>query len=66
MHPSVLPEGRHALRYEFEPTGAPDFAAGKGAPGRGQLYVDGRLVANAEFPHTDPAPLRARGTELRL
>jgi hypothetical protein len=50
----VVPDGRHALRFEFEPTGAPDFKAGKGAPGRGQLYVDGRLVANAEFPHTTP------------
>jgi arylsulfatase A-like enzyme len=50
----ALPEGRHALRYEFEPTGAPDFKSGKGAPGRGQLYVDGSLVANAEFPHTVP------------
>ena len=52
--PDVLPPGRHALRYEFEPTGAPDFASGKGAPGRGQLYVDGRLVANTELPHTTP------------
>ena len=52
--PDVLPEGRHALRYEFEPTGEPDFKNGKGVPGRGQLYVDGELVANAEFPHTTP------------
>ena len=52
--PDVLSTGRHALRYEFEPTGEPDFKAGKGVPGRGQLYVDGELVANAEFPHTAP------------
>ena len=26
-----LPEGRHALRYEFEPTGQPDLKVGKGA-----------------------------------
>jgi arylsulfatase len=52
--PDMLPEGRHALRYEFEPTGEPDFKNGKGVPGRGQLYVDGELVANAEFPHTTP------------
>jgi arylsulfatase len=50
----VLPEGRHALRYEFEPTGEPDLKSGKGVPGRGQLYVDGQLVANADFPHTTP------------
>jgi arylsulfatase A-like enzyme len=54
VSPDVLPEGRHALRYEFEPTGEPDFKNGKGVPGRGQLYVDGRLVANADFPHTTP------------
>jgi arylsulfatase len=47
-------EGRHALRYEFEPTGAPDIANGKGVPGRGQLYIDGELVANTEYPHTTP------------
>ena len=52
--PDMLPEGRHALRYEFEPTGEPDFKNGKGVPGRGRLYVDGELVANAEFPHTTP------------
>jgi arylsulfatase A-like enzyme len=49
-----LSEGRHALRYEFEPTGDPDIAHGKGAPGRGQLYIDGTLVANTEYPHTTP------------
>jgi arylsulfatase len=42
------------LRYEFEPTGKPDLAQGKGAPGRGQLYIDGRLVGNAEFETTVP------------
>ena len=47
-------EGRHALRYEFEPTGEPDIANGKGAPGRGQLYIDGELVAESDFPHTTP------------
>ena len=47
-------EGRHTLRFEFEPTGAPDIANGKGAPGRGQLYIDGQLVGATEFPHTTP------------
>jgi hypothetical protein len=49
-----LPEGRQALRFEFEPTGPPDIPNGKGVPGRGQLYVDGKLVANDDFPHTTP------------
>ena len=40
--PDALPSGRHELRFEFEPTGQPDMAHGRGAPGRLQLYVDGR------------------------
>ena len=27
---------------------------GKGVPARGQLYIDGKLVANVEMPHTVP------------
>ena len=33
--PDRLPAGRHQLRFEFEPTGKPDFAAGQGRPGPG-------------------------------
>jgi arylsulfatase A-like enzyme len=56
-----LPKGRHTLRYEFEPTGEPDIRNGKGVPGRGQLYVEGRLVASAEFPHTVPLIFELEG-----
>jgi arylsulfatase len=49
-----LPEGSHRLRFEFEPTGEPDIARGRGAPGRAQLYVDDDLVGQAEFPVTVP------------
>lgn len=42
------------MRFEFEPTGAPDIPNGKGAPGRAQLYVDGTLVAETEMPVTTP------------
>ncbi len=52
-----VPAGHHELRYEFEVTGAPDFANGKGTPGRGQLYIDGQLVGQADFPHTTPFSL---------
>jgi arylsulfatase len=52
--PDPLPAGRHQLRFEFEPTGKPDIAQGKGAPGRAQLYLDGQLVAQNEFPVTTP------------
>jgi arylsulfatase len=49
-----VPAGRHRLRYEFEVTGKADIAHGKGAPGRGQLYVDEKLVGQAEIPLTNP------------
>ncbi|MFF3328885.1 arylsulfatase [Streptomyces sp. NPDC002888] len=56
-----LPEGRHALRFEFEPTGAPDIAHGKGAPGRAQLYIDGRLVGQNDMPVTTPITFNPGG-----
>lgn len=46
--------GRHALRFEFEVTGPPDIARGKGAPGRAQLYIDEKLVGQADFAVTTP------------
>jgi hypothetical protein len=52
--PDPLPAGRHQLRFEFEPTGQPDIAQGKGSSGRAQLYVDGQLIAQDEFPVTTP------------
>jgi hypothetical protein len=52
--PEPVPAGAHELRFEFEPTGQPDLPHGKGSPGRLQLYVDGRLVADDEAPVTTP------------
>jgi len=52
-----VPEGRHALRFEFEATGPPDFATGRGSPGVAQLYIDGRLVGHAEVAVTTPLSL---------
>ncbi|HEY6425451.1 MAG TPA: arylsulfatase [Pseudonocardiaceae bacterium] len=49
-----IPAGHHQLRYEFEPTGKPDIPNGQGTPGRAQLYVDGQLVGQSEFPVTTP------------
>ena len=49
-----LPSGRHSLRFEFEPQGKAEIKAGKGVPGRAQLYVDDRLVGQAEFATTVP------------
>lgn len=52
-----VPEGKVTLRYEFEPTGKPDLKGGKGSPGRGQLYIDDKLVGQTEFPYTIPLTL---------
>jgi arylsulfatase A-like enzyme len=54
---SPVPEGHHELRYEFQPTGKPDIAHGKGTPGRAQIYIDGKLVGQADFPVTIPLAL---------
>ncbi len=52
-----VPPGKHALSYEFEPTGAPDLKNGKGTPGIAKLFVDGELVGQADFPVTVPLAL---------
>ena len=49
-----VPEGRHQLRFEFEVTGKPDIMKGKGAPGTGRLYVDGKLAGQGDLPLTIP------------
>ena len=52
-----MPEGKAKLRYEFEPTGKPDIPKGKGAPGRGQLYINDKLVGQSDLPYTIPLAL---------
>jgi arylsulfatase len=52
--PDPVPTGEVELRYEFEPTGEPDFPNGKGTPGRSQLYVNRELVASIDLPYTVP------------
>ncbi len=54
---AVVPEGPVELRYEFEPTGKPDIARGRGAPGRAQLYINGALAGQGDFPVTVPLAL---------
>jgi arylsulfatase len=56
-----VPDGRHQLRYEFEVTGEPDFAEGKGAPGSGRLYIDGNLAGEIEMPFTTPFSMGLSG-----
>src|SRR5262249_52979662 len=58
---NTVPEGRSTLRYEFEPTGKPDFAKGKGAPGRVRLYIDDMLAGQADLPVTIPLVIGIAG-----
>ncbi len=56
-----VPEGSHTLRFEFETTGAPDIRSGKGAPGTGQIYIDGELVGQGDIPLTMPLAIGLAG-----
>jgi len=49
-----LPSGPVTVRFEFEVTTPPKIREGLGAAGLGQLYFDGKLVANTEIPVTTP------------
>jgi arylsulfatase len=49
-----VPVGRHALSFEFEPTGPAEPLKGRGTPGRARLLVDGGLVGEGELPVTIP------------
>ena len=51
---ATIGDGRHELRFEFEPTGKPDLAHGKGTPARAQLYIDGKLAGQGDLPVTIP------------
>jgi arylsulfatase len=59
-----LPVGAVALRYEFERTGPPDFAAGKGSPGVGRLYIDGSKVGETQIPVSVPLAFALSGEGL--
>lgn len=56
-----IPEGEVSLRYEFQPTGQPDFAVGKGVPALGELYINQKLVGAVEMPHSVPVMFGTEG-----
>ena len=57
----TLPAGKAQLRFEFEPTGEPELANGKGAPGRAKLYVNGNPCGQADCPTTIPLRIGVGG-----
>ena len=61
---SEVPAGTRTLKYEFKVTGPPNFAEGKGAPGVGRLFIDGKPVAESKFPVTVPISFALSGEGL--
>lgn len=57
----AVPKGKVEFRYEFEPTGKPDFAKGKGVPARGQIYINRKLVGDIDMPHSVPIMFGTEG-----
>ncbi|WP_395621789.1 sulfatase-like hydrolase/transferase [Sphingomonas daechungensis] len=53
----TIPAGEHVFGFEFIPTGAPDFANGKGVPATITLFVDGKPVGSGDLPVTIPLSL---------
>jgi arylsulfatase len=49
-----LPDGDVSVRMEFETTGEPDVANGKGAPATVRLYHDDDQVGESDLPTTIP------------
>jgi len=49
-----LPVGECKLTFEFETTKAPDFPHGRGAGGKGRLYINDEKVGEGDIPVTCP------------
>lgn len=59
-----VPTGKATLRWEFIKTGPPDFKLGKGAPGIGKLFVNGKQVGEGKIPVTCPLAYSLSGDGL--
>ena len=59
-----VPAGETTLRFEFDRTGPPNMAEGKGSPGIGRLYIDGHKVGEMEIPVTVPLAFALSGEGL--
>ena len=60
-----VPVGDVSLRYEFEPTGEPDFAAGKGVPGQRPALHRREAGRSRRHAAHRPEHLQHRGPHLR-
>ena len=64
--PDPIPVGPAPLRYEFEPTGAPDITRRQGIAGPRPAVRRRHARRQHRLPAHHAAAVRARGTELRL
>jgi arylsulfatase len=62
--PNDFPTGDVTVLYEFEVTGEPELRSGKGAPGTGKLYVNGRQVGEVDMDITVPFLFSAEGLSI--
>jgi arylsulfatase len=60
----TIPTGKVSLRWEFTRTGPPDFKLGKGAPGAGKLFINGKQVGAGDIPVTCPLAYSLSGDGL--
>jgi arylsulfatase A-like enzyme len=49
-----VPAGKHALSFEFEPTGKAEPLKGIGTPGNAKLFIDGEAAGEGVLPVTIP------------
>jgi arylsulfatase len=56
-----VPDGRHALSFEFAPTGKAEPMKGKGTPGNVTLLLDGRAIGKGKLPVTIPIAMGLAG-----
>jgi arylsulfatase A-like enzyme len=61
-----VPTGKVTLRMEFKKTGAPDFATGKGAPGKVTLFINEKAVGSGDIPVTVPIGYSLSGDGLSI
>ncbi len=59
-----VPEGKVTLRWEFTKSGVPDFKVGKGAPGTGKLFINGKQVGQGKIAVTCPIAYTLSGDGL--
>ena len=57
----ITPWGRKLLVADYGRHTVECISNGRGAPGRGQLYINGELVGNTEFPTTVPLTFGIEG-----